>query len=69
MTTPSPDDFDLCDLEELKLKGSLVFQFRAPGIGPHEIALFWNGEDAYSLGTSAHTSLPLSRQAGLKGAR
>ena len=49
MTTPSPDEFDLCDLEELKQKESLVFQFRAPGIGPHEIALFWNGDGVYAL--------------------
>ena len=45
----SQDEFDLCSLEDIKSKETLVFQFRAPGIGPHEIALFWNGEQVYAL--------------------
>ena len=44
MTEPHVDEFDLCDLEELKAKGVKAFLFSHPNFGLHDIGLFWDGQ-------------------------
>ncbi len=48
--TPEPTDrFDLCSLDDLKVKGALAFDFVHPELGRHEIAVFWDGADVFAL--------------------
>ena len=52
MTAPRADEFDLCDLEELKEKGVKAFLFSHPNFGLHDIGLFWDGQEVYALENS-----------------
>jgi nitrite reductase/ring-hydroxylating ferredoxin subunit len=50
MTTA--DTFDVCSIEDLQRKKSMVFNFHHPVFGLHEIAVFWDGEKVYALENS-----------------
>ena len=50
MSSPaSPDEFDLCSLEELQSRGAMAFEFEHPRMGRHEIAVFWDGAQTGAL--------------------
>ena len=52
MAAPNADEFDLCDLEELKRAGVIAFPFSHPTFGMHDIGLFWDGQEVYALENS-----------------
>lgn len=47
-----PDTFPVTTLDELKQRKAMLFEFRHPRFGKHDIALFWDGQGAYALENS-----------------